>query len=157
MAKKKSLKKSYAVVIIMLTCVAVAGIVYGLVLPAVSADKPKVVSLSGISAFLKSTDGQNHSLSSDVSVQFNENAGGFNSAELKSRVAAIMSSLNYEEITAAEGVDYLQDEIAEALLQYYEDEDVQGVYVTRLVTDDQPMVTDPQDSPVMEGLFQNID
>ncbi|MDR2903708.1 MAG: hypothetical protein LBU77_04305, partial [Clostridiales bacterium] len=65
--KKKPLSRTAGLLISLLVCAVVAGAVYWLVLPAFS--EPTVINLSNVAAFPKSSDGQGHSLTSNISVQ----------------------------------------------------------------------------------------
>lgn len=154
---KKSISKAYVFTVALLVCIAVSGVVFGIIMPAYYSSGSKVINLSRISTNLKSSDGQSHSLSADISVKFDKRVKGVNQENLLTQVISIITGLAYEKVTGNDGISYVQDEIEKALLNYYADQDVQNVYVTALISDGSlPEEPGSNINSTLKGLFKNI-
>lgn len=154
---KKSMSKAYVFTIALLACIAVSGVVFGIIMPAYYSSGSKVINLSRITTNLKSSDGQSHSLSADISVKFDKRVKGLNLEYLHTQVVSIVAGLNFEKVAGDDGISYMQAEIEKALLNYYADQDVQNVFVTALISDGSlPEEPGSNINPAMKGLFKNI-
>lgn len=136
----KSNVKNSIITIIVVLLIALSGFLYSAYSPNMAGARvlphSKMVNLPLISTYVKSEDGESHSVDTNISLEFSNETEDIDSDRLKKIVSEAVSSLEYEKITKAGNISYIKEEVMSKLGEYISQDDLMGVYITELQSGD---------------------
>lgn len=154
-------KKTIVLIIALLALLVVFGLYFGVTQFISNNGSTSLVNVPPINTRLTSSkDGKTHSIDAAFTIEATKFKNKkIDANALQDKIRAIVSELDYEKIAAIDGTKYIKEEIAKNLSDFIEPEDLEGVYITDVVSDakleaDTDVPVDRR-SDVFKGLFKN--
>lgn len=154
-------KKTIVLIIALLALLVVFGLYFGVTQFISNNGSTSLVNVPPINTRLTSSkDGKNHSIDAAFTIEATKFKNKkIDANALQDKIRAIVSELDYEKIAAIDGTKYIKEEIAKNLSDFIDPEDLEGVYITDVVSDakleaDTDVPVDRR-SDVFKGLFKN--
>ena len=149
--------KSSTIIVILLILIAIALLALLASNREFGSKPPSFQSVPRAMSYVSSgSTGQKHLVTADVSLEM-ERATKAELAEIQTTVENVLANLDYDKISAADGIEYIKSAIKAELPGDIADEDI-NVYLTAFVTDYRlPEPVDTGVSDFFKGLFPNID
>ena len=156
--KKGSSSPAAIITILILLCIAVAAIIFGIVLPAVNSSNTRIMTIPRVSSYVESVTGESHSLQADISLKLAKGARDIDRRVIQEQITAIFADLDYDKVTAYDSMAYITDEVEAYLATKYDAEDLKRVYITAFISDyELPGGSSPsQVDEAFKGLFKNM-